>query len=422
MNINKIKVFAIKNIVPIMFLGVSVIGIIYARVPLPIIFNDVIARMARNCFLVLSLLIPVLAGMGLNFGIVIGAMAGQIGLFIISVFKITGITGLIVATLIALPLAVLFGWLTAKLLNKTKGQEMITSLILGFFAMGVYQFVFLFAIGGIIKFEAPGILLSSGVGVRNTVNLDAVRLALDNVLKVDIFTFLIGLAIAIFVWATIKCIKLKSWQKVSKITYIGVVLLVIGIAGLVLPALIMYKTFLRIPVVIAGLIVLLCLFIGFFFKTKLGQDMRAVGQNMEIAEVSGIHVDKVRTIAVILSMVFAAVGQIIFLQNLGNFSTYNAHENVAMFASAALLIGGASINKATVSQAILGTFLFHLLFNVSPIAGKNIFGTPEIGEYFRVFVAYGIIAITLALHAWNKANAAAAKNKVLMNIADKKQE
>ena len=76
----------------------------------------------------------------------------------------------------------------------------------------------------------------------------------------------------------------------------------------------------------------------------------------------------------------AALGQIIFLQNLGNLSTYNAHENVGMFSAAALLIGGAAVSKATVGQALMGTVLFHLLFNVSPMAGKNLFGSAEIGE------------------------------------------
>ena len=48
----------------------------------------------------------------------------------------------------------------------------------------------------------------------------------------------------------------------------------------------------------------------------------------------------------------------------------------------------------------MGTFLFHLLFVVSPSAGQAIFGSAQVGEYFRVFVAYGIIAISLALPAW----------------------
>ncbi|HBG00294.1 MAG TPA: ABC transporter permease, partial [Firmicutes bacterium] len=32
----------------------------------------------------------------------------------------------------------------------------------------------------------------------------------------------------------------------------------------------------------------------------------------------------------------------------------------------------------------------------------------QVGEYFRVFVAYGIIAISLALHAWRSRSLAKA--------------
>ena len=94
---------------------------------------------------------------------------------------------------------------------------------------------------------------------------------------------------------------------------------------------------------------------------------------------------------------------------MGNISTYNAHENVGMFSAAAILIGGATVSKATVGQALLGTLLFHLLFNVSPMAGKNLFGSAEIGEYFRVFIAYGIIAVALALYAWKQTMQAKAR-------------
>ncbi|MEG1782471.1 MAG: ABC transporter permease, partial [Oscillospiraceae bacterium] len=191
---------------------------------------------------------------------------------------------------------------------------------------------------------------------------------------------------------------------------LSVLCLVTGVVGQFLPALAMYKRVVKVPVVTFGLIGLLCVFITFFFKTKLGQNMRAVGQNMEIAEVSGINVNKTRTIATIMSVVLAGWGQIIFSQNLGTLSTYSAHSNVGMFASAALLIGGASVTKATVPQAILGTLLFHLLFNVSPMAGKNIFGSAVIGEYFRVFIAYGVIAVAIALHAWKQSVAQNKRN------------
>ena len=175
-----------------------------------------------------------------------------------------------------------------------------------------------------------------------------------------------------------------------------------GLVGYNVPAFVMYKRIVKIPVVSFALIGLLCVFINFFFKTKLGQDMRAVGQNMEIAEVSGINVNKTRAIATIMSVVLAGIGQIIFLQNLGTLATQSAHSNVGMFASAALLIGGASVAKATVGQALVGTILFHLLFNVSPMAGQNIFGSAVLGEYFRVFIAYGVIAMAIALHAWKQ--------------------
>ncbi len=93
-------------------------------------------------------------------------------------------------------------------------------------------------------------------------------------------------------------------------------------------------------------------------------------------------------------------GQITFLQNIGTLNTYNSHEQVGTFAIAALLIGGATVTRATITQALMGTLLFHTLFVVSPMAGQTIFGSAQVGEYFRVFIAYGIIAISLALHAW----------------------
>ncbi len=410
---NNIKSFIVSNIVPILFLVISIIGIKYSGVALPVILMDVISRMDRNLFLVLSLLIPVLAGMGLNFGIVLGAMAGQIGLFVVTVLEIPGFIGLLVAIIIAIPVSILLGWLTALLLNRTKGQEMIAGMILGFFAMGIYQFIFLFFLGGVVKIDAPqGIMLSTGVGVRNTIDLVNVKYAFDNIFKVNVFIFIIVLGIIGIIYSGLKLAKNKDNAKKYRTNIIlMLILIIIGIAGQTLPAFKMYKTLLQIPVFTFVLILLLCVFIKFLFKTKLGQNMRAVGHSMEIAEVSGINVDRTRTVATILSMVFAAIGQIIFLQNLGNISMYNAHENVAMFAAAALLIGGASISKATVTQAFIGTFLFHLLFNVSPMAGKNLFGDAAVGEYFRVFIAYGVIALTLALHAWKKVVAARQKVK-----------
>ena len=130
--------------------------------------------------------------------------------------------------------------------------------------------------------------------------------------------------------------------------------------------------------------------------------MRAVGQNLHVAEIAGINVSKTRIIAIIISTVLAAWGQLIFLQNMGTLNTYAAHEQVGLFAVASLLIGGASVTKATFGQALLETFLFHLLFIISPVAAQNLMNNGQIGKFFRVFIAYGVIGMPLTLHAWHK--------------------
>lgn len=333
------------NGVPILFLALSITMAAVAGLSPAFLMNEVITRFARNSLLVLSLLIPVTAGMGLNFSIVIGAMSAQAAAIAVTLWGIKGVSGFLTACLLATPLAAITGCLAGLVLNRAKGREMITSMILGFFANGIYQLIFLFLVGSVIPFNSKSMLLPQGVGVRNTVDLISIAQSLD-----------------------------KIWRPV--------------ISGV------------RIPVVTVLVSLGMCVVITFLLRTKIGQDLRAVGQDMNIAEVMGIKVDKTRIIAMILSTVIAAWGQLVFLQNIGTLNTYNSHEQVGMFSIAALLVGGASTRRATIFQALIGVILFHTLFVVSPLAGQKLFGVPQIGEYFRVFVAYGIIAVALAIHAW----------------------
>ena len=168
------------------------------------------------------------------------------------------------------------------------------------------------------------------------------------------------------------------------------------------PALYKVLIAVKLPVMTYVCIGVLCAFNNILMRTRLGQNMRTVGQSRTVANAAGINVDKTRIIAMIFSTVLASWGQLIFLQNVGTLSTYGAHTQVGQFAIAALLVGGASVQKATNKQALLGVVLFHTLFIVSPLAGKELFGDPVIGEYFRVFVSYGVIAMALAMHAWKK--------------------
>lgn len=404
-----IKEFLFDNIVTIMFVILCLIGVKYSGQPIIFIVNELIARISRNSFLVLSLIIPVLAGMGLNFGIVIGAMAGQIALIAVTHWGIGGIQGFLLCAILTVPIAVLFGYLTGKLLNKTKGQEMIASMILGFFANGLYQLLFLFLIGTLIPMNNPILVLSGGVGIKNTIDLSGgIKYALDNIVKLPMLDVIVVISIISILYIFIKGAKNK---KLTKKQIINVsIFLVISIASILLTQYQPIFKMIQIPIITILIVMLLCIFNVFIMKTKLGQDFKAVGQDNHVSKVSGIDVNKVRIISIVISTVFAGWGQLIFLQNLGTLNTYGSHEQVGMFAIAALLIGGASVSRATISQAIIGTILFHTLFIVSPQAGKNLLGSAQIGEYFRVFVAYGVIGLSLGLHAWKKQ--IQAKNKL----------
>jgi simple sugar transport system permease protein len=123
---------------------------------------------------------------------------------------------------------------------------------------------------------------------------------------------------------------------------------------------------------------------------------------MKVAGDAGIPVERTRLISIMISTVLACYGQIIFLQNIGTMNTYNSHEQAGMFAIASLLVGGASVSRASIFNVFLGVVLFHLMFVVSPMAGKYLIGEAQLGEYFRVFVSYGIISLALVLHAWRR--------------------
>ena len=336
-----------NNSVPLMFILICAIFIPLSGFSGSYLLNEIMTRLGRNAFLILSLLIPIMAGMGLNFGMTLGAMAGEIGLILVADWQIWGIPGLILAAIISIPISILLGLMCGKLLNRAKGREIITSYIISFFVNGLYQLVVLYMMGPIIPIAHNTLKLPRGYGIRNTVSLLPMRQSIDNALAI----------------------------------YVGGV---------------------KIPVLTLIIIALACLFIIWFRKTKLGQDMRAVGQDMEVARDAGINVERTRIISMVISTVFAGFGMIIYLQNLGNFPTYSAHTNVGMFCIAALLVGGASVEKASIGNVFLGVILFHTMFIVAPSAGTKIAGDSMIGEYFRVFVSYAVITVALVMYEAKK--------------------
>jgi simple sugar transport system permease protein len=341
-----IKKFMTGSAVPILFLIISIIAIPLSRYSGVYLVREVVTRLARDSFLVLSLLLPVMAGMGINFGMVLGAMAGQIGLIFVTEWGVPGASGLVLAMVVGTPISVFLGYFAGAVLNRAKGREMITSMMLGLFISGIYQFFLLYLCGSLIPFKNPQMLLSRGYGIRNAINIQAN----------------------------------SGFDKLLQIRVSGI----------------------NIPIGTFLIIAAICVFTVWFRKTKLGQDMRAVGQDMTVSDTAGIKVEKTRIQSIIISTVLACYGQIIFLQEIGTLNTYNGADQAALFAAASLLVGGATVSKATIPNAIIGTGLFHLMFIVMPMAGKNLTGSAMLGEYFRMFVSYGIVTMALVLHAWKR--------------------
>lgn len=383
-----------------MFVVLCIIGLICSGQTISYVMYELFGRLSRNAFIVLALIIPIVAGMGINFAITIGAMAAQIAALWVIEWGISGLTGFLVAMLMTMPIAAFFGYLIGKLMNKMKGQEMIGGLILGYFANGLYQLLFLFIFGNLIPLKAPGLVIKGSTGVANTIDLSTDRgfkYALDGLLRVS-FSTAVLIICGIMAVGALVMFAMKKMEKKKAFTYAGIC--VGAIAMVQLPVVKNLFSMVSVPMVTFFVVGLLCIFNNALMKTKIGQQFRAVGQNRTVANASGINVDRVRVIAIVISTVLAGWGQLIFVQNMGSFQTYGAHEQVGLYAGAAILVGGASIKKATNGQALLGCILFHLLFIVAPSAGKNLFGDAAIGEYFRVFISYGVIALALVMYAW----------------------
>ena len=361
-----------RSSVPIMFIVICAICIPISGLSPNMLVNEIVTRMGRNSFLILSLLIPIMAGMGLNFGMTLGAMAGEIGLILVSDWQIVGIPGMVLAMIISVPISVVLGLFCGKILNMAKGREMITSYIISFFINGIYQLIVLYLMGSVIPIAHGSIKLPRGYGIRNTVSLLNMRQNLDNLIPL----------------------------------YISIP----GVGSV------------KVPVMTFIIIALLCLIIVWFRKTKLGQDMRAVGQDIGVSRDAGINVERTRILSIIISTVLAGFGMIIYLQNMGNIATYSSHSQIGMFCIAALLVGGASVDKASIGNVFLGVTLFHLMFIVAPRAGAAITGDSMIGEYFRVFVSYAVITVALVMYETNKRKAKSIESERLRLEQVKEEE
>lgn len=403
---NRIKNFLLENLVVLFFAALCLAAYLIADQAPYVVVSDLISRVMRNSIMVLALIIPILAGMGLNFGIVVGAMSAQAALIMVTHWRLTGMFGIFVALALCTAISVVCGILLGKLFNKTRGQEMITGMIAGYFGQGIYLLIFLVLVGTVIPFWDDQISISTGIGIKDTTNLiEGMSGALDNVLKVSLAP-VVGVAfIAFTLFVLYRLVKKKEeMEKEDRIVLAAqwAAAAILTAVLLAVPAVAEVVKKCKIPVATLFFIVLVSALCQFIINTKLGQDFRSVGSDIHIAEASGIDVNRIRILATVFSTVIASWGQLVFLQNMGTYSTYTAQQNVGTFSIAALLVGGATIDKANVKQAFVGVVLFQLLFLLAPAVGTKLFNDNQVGEYFRTIIYNGVIAVALVLHALNK--------------------
>jgi len=298
--------------------------------------SDTIVRFAMNAVLVLSLVPMVQSGCGLNFGMQLGVIAGLIGAITSIELGITGLAGFLVAIVIAIPFAAILGFLYGLLLNRVKGDEMVVATYVGFSSVAFMSMMWL-----LLPYKSPNMIWGyDGEGLRTTISVEGYWLGVLN----DFLSIKVG----------------NFFFPTGTIIFFGLMALIIWI----------------------------------FFKTKLGTAMTAAGSNPVYARAAGVNVDRMRVLSVVISTIVAAIGILVYEQSFGFIQLYMAPLLMAFPAVAALLLGGASVSKASMGNVIVGTFLFQGILTMTPSVMNNIIKS-DMSEVIRIIVSNGMIVYAL---------------------------
>lgn len=331
-----IKNIGLPRLIISSFLLVLIIIAVFLGIPLSSLISDMLVRFGMNSVLVLAMVPAIQSGIGLNFALPIGIVCGLIGALVSIEFKLSGFTGLWISFIVAIPLAIIAGYVYGVMLNKVKGQEMTVATYVGFSIVSAMCIFWLIA-----PFKSPELIWAyGGSGLRVTVSLES---SIDKLLN-NFLSFSIG-----------------------------------GI---------------KIPTGLIGFFALCALVYWLFSKSKKGTAMKVAGSNEGFAISNGINVNKERILGVILSTVLASIGIVLYSQSFGFLQLYNAPLYSAFPAVAAILIGGATLKQASIVHVIIGTLLFQSLLVVSlPVI--NILSEGSMSEIVRIIVSNGIILYAL---------------------------
>lgn len=323
-------------------LGLFILASRQEGLSVPELISSSLVRIGMWGILVLAMVPSVQCGAGLNFGLPIGIVCGQVGTLMAIENGQQGFMAILIAVAWATPLALAAGFLYAALLRRVRGHEMMVGTYAGFSIVAALSIFWVLA-----PFKSPKLVWPmAGKGVRPTIDITAdFGQVIDRKLE-----FAIGQ--------------------------------------------------IRVPTGLILTFALAALFLWWWGKTRVGTAMRWAGANPRFAQGCGIRGDRVYVIGVVMSTVLGAIGMVVYCQSFGRIQLYLAPLFMAFPAVAALLLGGASTQRATVAQAILGTVLFQTVLTVAlPVASSLLAGTlSEMTEVARLIVSNGIILYALTRH------------------------
>lgn len=332
----KLAQFGLPRLIIAGFLLLLLIMAPFVGADLPTQISNIINRFSWNGILVLAMVPMVHSGCGLNFGLPLGIISGLLGATISIELGFTGAASFVVAILVATPFALVFGALYGWLLNKIKGGEMMIATYVGFSSVSLMCMMWL-----VLPYHSPNMVWGlSGKGLRTTISLEGYfNQALAGIAQINIGSVSIPTGTLLFF-----------------------ALLAFGIWA--------------------------------FLHTKTGTAMTAVGSNPIFAKAAGINVDRIRMLSVVMSTWLAAIGILVYEQGFGFIQLYMAPFYMALPAVSAILIGGASVNKASITNVIVGTILFQGIVTMTPTVMNNMIHM-DMSEVIRIIASMGMILFAL---------------------------
>ena len=127
-------------------------------------------------------------------------------------------------------------------------------------------------------------------------------------------------------------------------------------------------------IVMLGVLLLLWVLVE---RTSLGQAFQAVGGNPAAARLSGINVDTVKILGLVISGICAALTGILLAARLGS-GTTSAADGYLLTAFATVFLGSATLRDGEFH--VLGTFIGGVIIAVG-FNGLNIFGAPTYSQH-----------------------------------------